>query len=149
MVRALKTTFFEARKACLRIARRLTLCPDSHRDRRVSCSIPSRAAGRGEDCFPFKPRLVPKGCFSKQNGTRSSWRRAHSRVTFAWRTCRFGRSPTTNRQHRIILRSTHFLKLVREPKTDVSDSFSVLYESHYAGMCKRKKALSQAPFRGL
>src|SRR5215472_13946257 len=40
---------FEARKAYLRILRRLTLCPDSHRDRRVSCSIPPRAAGRGED----------------------------------------------------------------------------------------------------
>jgi len=63
MARALKITFLEARKAYLRIARRLTLCPDSHRDRRVSCSIPSRAARRGEDCLPFKPRLVLEGMF--------------------------------------------------------------------------------------
>src|SRR5215472_3119744 len=70
MARALKITFLEARKAYLRIARRLTLCPDSHRDRRVSCSIPSRAARRGEDCLPFKPRLVWKGCFSKRNDSK-------------------------------------------------------------------------------
>src|SRR5579859_270814 len=74
----LKSTFFEARKACLRILRRLTLWSRLRWANpelvEFSCSIPSRTAGRGEDCLPRRTQVGPKGMFLQVKWTQSSWR---------------------------------------------------------------------------
>jgi hypothetical protein len=84
--------FCEARKGVMSETtcnRRLTLWLkpgwSGLKARRVSCFIPSRDPGRGEDlCSP---------------GRRTrSWRRAFSRVQRTWRTCRLG-GKTADRQH--------------------------------------------------
>ena len=127
-----KPLFIEARKAYLRILRRLTLWfrlrwanPEL-----VEFPAPSRPAQRdvAKTVYPCRPRSVSKGLFLQAKQTRGSWRRANNRVTLAWRTCRFGRSPTTNRQHRIILPLCTFLKTLHGSETGVSASFPLIYD---------------------
>src|SRR5215470_781835 len=70
---------------------------------------------------------------------RSSWRRAGCRVTFPWRTCRFGGSQTVHRHKEIIRSQKTFLKPFRLRPGAIRDLVSLAYIGRQEPSQKEKR----------